>query len=78
MWARVSPAVVSAEIEIDDELITNEEEAKAEAIETAKGIEDWEGKWGNPIFNTSDLDKESITVEEVERLDDDDDFDEDE
>lgn len=74
----MSPAIVSAEIEIDDELVTSEEEAKAEAIEMAKGIEDWERKWCNPTFNASDLDKESITVEEVDRLDDDDDFDEDE
>ena len=73
MQAKVSPAIVSAEIEIDDELITTEEEARAEAIEIAKGIEDWEGKWKDPAFSAKDLDKNTIIVDEVERLDDEED-----
>lgn len=67
----MSPAIVSAEIEIDDELITTEEEARAEAIEIAKGIEDWEGKWKDPSFSVKDID--TIIVDEVERLDDEED-----
>lgn len=77
MWARVSPCTVSTEIEIDDELITTADEAQQEAIETAKRIEDWEERWGHPIFNTKDLDKDSITVDSIEKLDDDDDEEED-
>lgn len=72
VWARVSPCSVSAEIEIDDEDITIEEQAGLEAIEIAKQIEDWEEKWKNPIFNIRDLDKDSIQVDEIEKLDDDD------
>lgn len=75
VWARVSPCTVHAEIEVDDEDITIEEQAGLEAIEIAKNIEDWEGKWGSPIFNTKDLDKDSIKVDEIERLDDDEDDD---
>lgn len=78
MWARVSPCTVSTQIEIDDDEIITEEQAGLEAIEVAKTIEDWEEKWKNPIFNTRDLDKDSIQVDDIEKLDDDEDEDEEE